>query len=182
MRILSKIRALFTHKNEPQEMRLAAAEIRGNKVFVHPLDKPHTTIAIRAAAVDLHINPEGEVEEKDFFLFQKKKREKGEELEKKQAGEKNRAAKQQNNDTPYKTPMKTISFRVYQEEYDAVMSVINENGYRKAEYMLACVHAAKKKSMESIYLQYHEAYQKRRKADREAAKRFRVEQNNPDSK
>lgn len=53
------------------------------------------------------------------------------------------------------------------------MEIINSNGYRKAEYLLACVHAAKKKSMETVYNQYYDAHRERRKADRAEAKRLR---------
>lgn len=71
MAILAKIRALFTHKEEPQEMRLAAAEIRGNKVFLHPADDADTTICIKASAVDLHINPEIRRKEMGLCNFSK---------------------------------------------------------------------------------------------------------------
>lgn len=188
MKILTKIRAFFTHKDEPKEMTLSAAEIRGNNVFLHPIDDTETTICLKASEVDIHINPGASIKDGAFFLFQnpqKKNAEKGT-LNRSKTNAPGKAPLA-GNDTSnscntqsayplYKTPMKTVSFRVYPEEYDALMEIIRSNGYKKAEYLLACVHAAKKKSMETVYMQYTDAHRERRKADRELAKRVRDEQ------
>lgn len=67
--------------------------------------------------------------------------------------------------------MKVIRFSLYPDEYDMLMSKILENGYRKTEYLLACVSAAKKNSMEANYKKFTENRKDRRAADREAARR-----------
>ena len=178
MNVLAKIRALFTHKDEPKEMTLAAAEIRNNKVYLHPADDASTTICMKASSVDIHINPGTSLRDRDFLIFHSRNLQERKLLDVPQgeaaAQEITPDKKSPHSFTPadnagrapqaerYKSPMKTISFRVYPEEYDALMETINSNGYRKAEYLLACVYAAKKKSMESVYVQYYDAYQERR--------------------
>lgn len=190
MKILSKIRAFFTHNDEPKEINLSAAEIRGNKVFLHPLEDAETTICLKASEVDIHINPGTSIKDSAFFIFQNPKKKSAKKgvlapklgainipgeapLERSNTGHSEAG---QSAFAPYKTSMKTVSFRVYPEEYDALMEIIRSNGYKKAEYLLACVHAAKKKSMETVYMQYTDAHRERRKADRELAKRVRDEQ------
>lgn len=179
MKLLSKIRALFTHQTEgPVDMPLAAAEIRRNRVYLHPADNPRKTIRIRATAVDLRINPEETVNDGDMIAL---KGPEGVQIKKdgsQQLREKTTSAtkRPRTEAAPYKEPMKTISFRVYQEEYDSLMNIISSNGYRKAEYLLACVHAAKKNSLETTYQRYFDSHNQRKRAEREAARQYRAEQ------
>lgn len=44
--------------------------------------------------------------------------------------------------------MHVASMRLYPDKYEFLMDSIEEKGYKKTEYLLACVAAAKKKSME----------------------------------
>lgn len=166
-------------------MRLAAAEIRKNKVYLHPEGEPGTTVCIRATAVDLLINPDGCVKDSELLTFRTPSKTKDGKTptplrarlaENGQARRPSDQEPRPQQTPPYKAPMKTVSFRVYQDEYDSLMDIINSNGYRKAEYLLACVHSAKKKSMEATYIQYYDSHRERRKAEREAAKRYRAEQ------
>lgn len=64
---------------------------------------------------------------------------------------------------------KVIRFSVYKDEYDALMKLINEHGYKRAEYFLACANAAKKKSMLSLYNKYVEDHKQRRAEEKIAA-------------
>ena len=50
--------------------------------------------------------------------------------------------------------MKKVSFSVYPEEYDMLMKSIHESGYKKTEFLLGCVAAAKKNSMEATCRRY----------------------------
>ena len=180
MKLLTKIRALFTHNEVPVDMPLAAAEIRGNRVYLHPAEDVRKTIRMRASSVDICINPESVVRDSDMLTLRTAPKQEGGEkdgLKKSANGAKqSQISKGEKTTAPYKEPMKTVSFRIYQEEYDSLMEIISSNGYRKAEYLLACVHAAKKTSMETTYQRYFDAHNKRKKAEREAAKRFRAEQ------
>lgn len=48
------------------------------------------------------------------------------------------------------------------------MDSINANGYRKTEFLLACVSAVKKNSMEATYKKYINDHKARRDAERVA--------------
>lgn len=64
--------------------------------------------------------------------------------------------------------MRKVSFSMYPDEYETFMDTINANGYRKTEFLLACVSAAKKKSMDANYKKYIKDHQARRAAERKA--------------
>lgn len=81
----------------------------------------------------------------------------------------------------YIPKMRTVSMRLYQEEYEMLIESISANGYKKTEYLLVCVAAAKKKSMETAYQRYYTEHQRRRKTDREAVKRAGVKQVNQEN-
>ena len=195
MEILKKIRAFFHLQGRQVEMTLEAAEIRGNKVFLHPADDPEHTVCVKACAVDLYINPLAETPDEDVSMIDHKKRRTDRQDVPLTDGMKSKAQKgpskaepteksSQNTyepvDVDYKQfmpKMRTVSMRLYQEEYEMLMENIQVNGYKKTEYLLACVAAAKKKSMQTEYQKYYTEHQQRRKEAREAAK-ARAEQYN----
>ena len=61
---------------------------------------------------------------------------------------------------------KKFSIMLYPEEYEALMENIKSNGYKKTEYFLACVNAAKKQNMSSLYKHYITDHQKRKIEER----------------
>jgi len=65
--------------------------------------------------------------------------------------------------------MKRVSFSLYEDEYEMLMSHLKNNRYRKTEFLLACVSATKKNSLDATYRRYTIEHKERRKADREAA-------------
>lgn len=69
MKLLEKIRALLNFKGQRAQMELAAAEVRGNKVFLHPADDPGHTFCVAASAVDIVIDPAAELTEDDFTVL-----------------------------------------------------------------------------------------------------------------
>lgn len=234
MKILQKIRAIFNFKGMKAEMELKSAEVRGSKVFLHPVDDPDHTFCVSGKAIDILINPAIELREDDFMVLDNKKLAKLEpakdidptasiekivqpkmppaekqpsktqesqtNLPKVQPGPKADAASntdpkaesvpgekkvreqsvvpKSNVAHSYELPkMRTVSMRLYQDEYDLLMEAIQSNGYKKTEYLLACVAAAKKKSMESNYQKYYADRMRRRKEQREAAKQAMKESN-----
>lgn len=64
--------------------------------------------------------------------------------------------------------MKKVSFTLYPDEYESLMDNIKANGYRKTEFLLACVSSAKKNSMEATYKKYITDHKARRDAERVA--------------
>ena len=61
---------------------------------------------------------------------------------------------------------KRVVFMLYPEEYNMVMDNIQSNGYKKNEYVLACVTSAKKQSMDAVYKKYVNSHMQLRKEER----------------
>ena len=250
MKLLKKLRAIFNFKGQKAEMQLESAEIRGNKLFLHPADDPKHTFCVSGKAVDILIDPAVALTEDDFFIIDNEKvstLQKQMEIdptspiekllqtqpqkEGKQSQETKKDAKQASNkekdqsgteapkkaadtkqeqkpdaktdpnspdkkvvektsvmkpNVTYMRPqMRTISMRLYQDEYDQLMEAIEEKGYKKTEYLLTCVaYAANKKTVETNYQKYYAQRMRRKKEQRDAAKRAAEElanQNNQEA-
>lgn len=69
----------------------------------------------------------------------------------------------------YMPTKRKFTFMVYQDEYDMLMENIVNKGYKKAEYFLACVTAAKKQSWEKEYKNFTTSHKERYKNDKLAA-------------
>lgn len=190
MKIISKIMAFFRYRNEDAQLKVTAAEIKQGEVFLHPVDDEDHVICMKTGSVDIIINPHENISEADIQILEVKKiTEKS--SDKEQAPDKkkeepktadrkprtdrssSRSGHQQYEVPPlsyYMPKMRTVSFTVYEDEYDNLMNGIKANGYRKTEFLLACVSAAKKNSMEATYKKYTAEHKARRIADRQAAK------------
>ena len=75
-----------------------------------------------------------------------------------------------------KPKKKSFTVMLYPDEHERLMRLIKENGYKKVEYILACIDSAKKTSMEANYKRLTEEHERRRKADAEEAKKAREEE------
>lgn len=191
MKILSKIKAFFKYRNQDAELTVSAAEVRNGRVFLHPEDDPTRIFCIKSSAVDILISPQENIREEDLEIIEVKQPERvvqevtpgaapfppNNEPEKQPKPETHKlipATGQNFRRRPlsfYMPKMKTVSFKLYPEEYDMLMSSMRENGYKKTEFLLACVSSAKKNSMEATYHKYAAAHKERRLTDRQAAKR-----------
>lgn len=240
MRFFERLRAIFNFKGQRAEMELKSAEIRGDKIFLHPVNDPDHTFCVSGKAIDILIDPSMALTEADFRVIENEKAARLQEqmeidptspLEKllqkntpkeepqpqkpkeapagnepqKPAAEADSQAKSdaktdsKSRETqdpklpatvaekkdqsrqaqgrseriqpPDAPKMHVVSMRLYPEEYEFLMSSIEEKGYKKTEFLLACVAAAKKKSMETNYQKYYTERMRRRKEQRKAAKR-----------
>ena len=72
-----------------------------------------------------------------------------------------------------KPKKKSFTVMLYPDEHEKLMRLIKDNGYKKVEYILACIDSAKKTSMEANYKRLTEEHARRRKADAEEAKKAR---------
>lgn len=187
MKLITRIKAFFRWKNQNAQLEVSAAEIRQGKVFLHPVDDEEHVYCMKADMVDIIINPHKDIRDEDVQIFKRKKpaAEAANQTEKK-AKEKGDPTKPRKEKEPrqrtgestytprpisyYMPKMKTVSFVLYEDEYESLMNGIKTNGYRKTEFLLACVDAAKKNSMEATYRRYTAEHKARRAADREAAK------------
>ena len=165
--ILSKIRAFFTFKGEAQEMVLSAAEVKKDKIFLHPADDPQHTYLVKTKTVDIFINPEEELSESDIEIFdtnipRHKTNKKTPESD--PTGEEEPEIRYR--DTSHYIPQRRrLTLLLYPEEYDMVMSNIQTNGYKKTEYFLACVKSANKRSVQTAYNFYTKFHKEKRQED-----------------
>lgn len=203
MKILAKIRALFNLGGELAEMELSSAEIRRDKIFLHPSNGSIRTFCVNASSVDILINPESALMEDDMLVLETEETTGGnlqdnepqqESIDVDVTGSQHPSSIapepfSPSEPTPEHTSpseathttrtvmskMKVVTFRLYPEEYDMLMTNIQTNGYRKTEYLLACIAAAKKNSLEATYKRYFAAHKERRRIERAAAKKAEEE-------
>lgn len=175
MKIINKIRAFFTFKGEKQEMELSAAEVKENGVFLHPVDDPKHTFFVKSNSVDIFINPDREISENDIFTVDK-------ETVKKSGTNDNNMKEGETyiNIRPlalskFMPAKRRFSVMLYQDEYDTLIKNITENGYKKAEYFLACMTSAKKQNFDATYKKYTTEHKQRYKNDMNEAKRAQAE-------
>ena len=75
----------------------------------------------------------------------------------------------------YMTKKKCFTVMLYPDEHEKLIRLIKDNGYKKVEYVLACMESAKKTSMETNYRRLTEDRAKRHQIDLAEAKRAREE-------
>ncbi len=176
MKLFSKLRAFFKFKGESVEMDLSAAKINKDHILLHPADDPLHAFCISTKTIDLFINNGEELQEEDVLILDTEKVRK---LEQKIEQQQNSIIKEKDKSIDsvpnYNHPLmlkrnsyikKKFSIMLYPEEYEALMENIKSNGYKKSEYFLACVHAAKKQNMSSLYKHYITDHQKRKIEER----------------
>ncbi len=170
MNIIKKIIAYFTIKGEKQQMELAAAEIRKSGVFLHPAADPKHTFFVETNSVDIILNPDGELDEDKIHTVDREtiacpRKTLSNESENKDSQRKYGPF----SEASYMPTKRKFTFMVYQDEYDMLMENIVNKGYKKAEYFLACVTAAKKQSWEKEYKNFTTSHKQRYKNDKLAA-------------
>ncbi len=178
MKIISKIKALFNFKGQQNEMELSATEVRKDKIFLHPTNDPKHTFCMKFKEVGIIIDPDEEIKEEDILVIDTEKVK-----VENQPSEKNKKDCEDEKDiiirpvalNKFMPKKKRFTVMVYPEEYDMLMDNIVSNGYKKAEFLLACVTSAKKQSWESEYKHYTSFHKSRRRTDIEEARRAQEE-------
>ena len=155
MKFLSKIRAFFRSPEQTTEMAVSAAEITDGQVVLHSMDDPSLTHCIKSSAVDIIINLHENIPLCDIFPLTpaeedadeqttipaklanvpqtpKQKSAKGDRDTDDQTRERKwvKNALRENNLTT-----KTIHLPLYPDEYELLMSKLEETGYRKTEFL-----------------------------------------------
>lgn len=178
MKLLSKIKAFFRYRGQDAELNVFAAEIKNGRVYLHPEEDKSKVYCIRSSAVEIYISPRENISEDDVEILDAKKKE--DEAPSTLSHEKQRQERSRNlRPMPlnhFTTKMKTMTFSMYPEEYDMLMANTKENGYKKTEFLLACVSSAKKNSMLANYQRYEAEHKERRKAERLAARQAQQEE------
>lgn len=160
MKFMNRIKAFFRKNNEHVELDLRAAEIKEGKAFLHTKGDEPVTYLVRASDIEIRLNKDASLSEVDILTIKSKTQ-----AEKQKAPEQKDSAKKDKkipnaNDSPSKNNViyaddrfrkRTFSMTVYQEEYDMLMESIKEYGYKRADFVLACVNTASKGSMEKAH-------------------------------
>ena len=167
MKIINRIKAFFTHHDEPVELDLVAAEIREGKAFLHPRGEENVTYLVRSDDIEITLSKGRSLSPKDIFKTGPK--DKNIPMELKQPDKKNtkQPSEQAPKDSkPTKPPVDTTQTAVdefdrfkkrkfvvslYPEEYDALMASMKEYGYKRADFVMACVNTASKGTMEKAH-------------------------------
>lgn len=178
MNVIKKITAFFSIKGKKEKMELEAAEVTKTGVVLHPTEDPEHSFFVKAEEVEIHINPLSELSEDDVLVVDNnKKKDKGETDQKKNADP---ISSDLHHVRPkalsrFMPSKKRFSIMLYPDEYDMLMKTIQDNGYKKVEYFLACMTSAKKQSLVSEYNHYTANRANRYKSDLSEAKRAQAE-------
>ena len=73
MKLFETIRAIFNFRGKRAELELKSAEIRGDKVYMHPADDPDHTFCVSGKAIDILIDPSVALTEDDFLVIDNQK-------------------------------------------------------------------------------------------------------------
>ena len=184
MKIMKRIRAFFTHQEEPIELDLIAAEIKEGKAFLHPRGEEHVTYLVRSDDIEITLSKGRSLGPRDIFRIGPKP--KNPEKEKKEEEKKSlkqppvKDPKDDNKKSVTKEEIQTepdefdkfkkrkFVISLYPEEYDAIMASMKEYGYKRADFVMACVNTATKGTMEKAHKKILRSHDEIRKEQQEA--------------
>lgn len=202
MNVIKKIVAFFTFKGKKEQMELEAAEINYEGVILHSTEDPEHSFFVKTTDVEILLNNGKEFTDDDIIVIDNVKSsypsprissemsptfdenftpiEKDfvpiakEQMPMEEAKEIGRNI-QPRALSSFMPSKKRFTVMLYPDEYDMLMKTINDNGYKRVEYFLACMTSAKKQSLASTYKNYTSERQKRYKAALSEAKRAQAE-------
>ena len=158
MKIKNILKAFFFHKEEPVELDLSAAEIREGKAFLHPKNEKGVTYLVRSDNIEISLSKGFSLSPENIIKIEPKDQKKRPEGDAKKntpqkkdptkaTGDKTSASPVADNEfDKYKKRKFVVS--LYPDEYDSVMASMKEYGYKRADFVLACVNSATKGTME----------------------------------
>ena len=167
MKIINKIKAFFFHQEEPVELDLIAAEIKEGKAFLHPRGEENVTYLIRSDDIAITLSKGRSLNPKDILKTKPKSKEPEKDAKKEDKKDpKQPSTKDPKSDRTSIPPLETTQaatdefdrfkkkkfvVSLYPDEYDSIMSSMKEYGYKRADFVLACVNSAAKGTMEKAH-------------------------------
>ena len=156
MKIIKKLKAFFCKNNEPVELDLVAAEIKEGRAYLHTKGEEPATFLVRSNDIEIRLSKDASLREVDVLQIkeksaegQKKENQKEQAEKQKMATKKASAAEPAPVDERFKKRVFSVS--VYPEEYDMLVESVKAYGYKRADFVLACVNTASKGSMEKAH-------------------------------
>ena len=160
MKIIKKLKAFFCKNNEPVELDLVAAEIKEGRAYLHTKGEEPATYLVRSNDIEIRLSKDASLRDLDVLQIKKKTAEAQKLDEKKEAKDKNAEAPKKEakrTSAPGAAPVddrfkkRVFSVSVYPEEYDMLVESVKAYGYKRADFVLACVNTASKGSMEKAH-------------------------------
>lgn len=178
MKLIKKVKAFFFHKDDPVELDLIAAEIKEGKAYLHPRDEEKVTYLVKSDDIKIHLNNGRTLSQKDIIKIAPKPQAEDQSSSTKQNKEKLPSASPRKTTTPVfvqdiapnefdRFKKRTFSVTLYQEDYDALISSMKGYGYKRADFVMACVNSASKTTMECAHKKIQKV-NKARKIEQEA--------------
>lgn len=186
MKIINKIKAFFTHRNEPVELDLIAAEIKEGKAFLHPRGEEGVTYLIRSDDIEITLSKGRSLTPKDILKTEPKEKtaKNSQQAEKEKSKKPPEQATNPNKssqpalETTQTTENEFDRFKkrkfvvsLYPEEYDRIMTSMKEYGYKRADFVMACVNTASKGTMAKAHKKILKEHGERLKEQKEAEAR-----------
>lgn len=168
MRIIKKIKAFFSRDNTLVELDLIAAEIKEGRAFLHTREEPEKTYLIRSNDIRISFNEGKSLSDAEILsTVRQKKNDVPNEVNQKNGWKETKrdrmvvdqdsADGSNNKPSQFSVPgfekykKRVFSVSLYPEEYDRLIDNMKEYGYKRADFLLACVQCAKKPSMEKAH-------------------------------
>ena len=156
MKIINRIKAFFRKNDETVELDLVAAEIRSGKAFLHTKGEESMTYLVRANDVEIWLNKDVSLRDIDIMTIKEKpKKDPNPTQQNKAVTDPNQTAENgSGQDVLYdldRFKKRKFVISVYPEEYEAINATIKEYGYKRADFVLACVSTATKGTMEKAH-------------------------------
>ena len=160
MKIIKKLKAFFCKNNEPVELDLVAAEIKEGRAYLHTKGEESATYLVRSNDIEIRLSKDVSLREADVLQIKKKSAEAQKQDEKKEPKEKHAEASKKEakrTSAPGAAPAddrfkkRVFSVSVYPDEYDMLVESVKAYGYKRADFVLACVNTASKGSMEKAH-------------------------------
>ena len=202
MNVIKKIVAFFTFKGKQEQLELEAAEINREGVILHSAEDPKRSLFVNTTEVEILLNNGKELTEddildiNDFETSHRAPQSPGDIrpifIDSPTPTSRDLTSFA-NEDTPpeesqelgsniqpralshFMPSKKRFTVMLYTDEYDMLMKTINDNGYEKVEYFLACMTSAKKKSLISAYNNFKTERRERHKTALSEARRAQAE-------
>lgn len=186
MKLLKIIKAFFTHENEPVELDLVAAEIKEGRAYLHPKGEEKITYLVKSDDIRIQLNNGRSLSPKDIVKIAPKPP-KEQTVPKDPKNPKDSTAKPEKEKAPSAPPKKptepvfvqnttknefdrykkkTFTVSLYPEDYDALMASMKGYGYKRADFVMACVNSASKTNMERAHKKIQKANKMRKEEQR----------------
>lgn len=177
MKIRNILKAFFFHKEEPVELDLSAAEIREGRAYLHPKSEIDVTYLVCSDNIEISLSKGFSLSPENIIKIGPKDRQKKPEEKVKKKATQNKDSTQATGGKTAVSPVGDNEFdkykkrkfvvSLYPDEYDSVIACMKEYGYKRADFVLACVNSAAKGTMEREHkkiIKVHTALRKEEKA------------------